>query len=180
MVELKAVSACEGMLPLVIGAVRVEEMDLGPLTSLSPFGDALAFEGALQDTHGLAVPKPNRSTGKDGARCIWFGRSEVVLVGTAPNGALGKHAAVVDVSDGWAAVTVQGVDAVDVLARLVPVDLREAHFKRGHSARTQIGHVATSITRIGADKLLILVFRSMAGTLIAELRHAMEGVAARR
>ncbi|HAC48631.1 MAG TPA: sarcosine oxidase subunit gamma, partial [Sulfitobacter sp.] len=39
---------------------------------------------------------------KGDARCLWFGRDEVLLVGVAPGEALTKHAALVDVSDGWA------------------------------------------------------------------------------
>lgn len=179
MVELQAVDAFDGLLPLEIGGVRVAAVDLGVLTSLSPFGEASAFARTLDEGHGLAVPKPNRAVGKEGARCIWFGMREVLLAGPAPDGALAAHAAVVDVSDGWAAVTVQGATAEDVLARLVPVDLRAAHFKRGHTARTQVGHMAASITRTSADTLLVMVFRSMAGTLVTELRHALEGVAAR-
>jgi len=37
--------------------------------------------------------------------------------------------AVVDQSDGWAALRVTGAGAVDVLARLVPVDLRPQVFR---------------------------------------------------
>ena len=36
-----------------------------------------------------------------------------------------------------------------------------------------------SITRLGADDFQIMVFRSMAATLVGELKTAMEAVAAR-
>lgn len=180
MVDLKAISPCAGVLPLNLGRVTAEEVRLGTLSSLSPFGDASQLTAALEKAHGLALPKPGRATGKDGARCIWFGQNEVLLAGPAPDKALARSAAVVDQSDGWACVTVSGTDAVDVLARLVPIDLREVTFKRGHTARTMVQHMAASITRVGADRFLILVFRSMAGSLVHDLKAAMEAVASRR
>lgn len=73
----------------------------------------------------------------------------------------------------------KGAGAVDVLARLVPVDLREDRFKRGHTLRTQLYHMSASITKTGADTFVILVFRSMASTLVHDMKTAMEAVAAR-
>ena len=77
------------------------------------------------------------------------------------------------------AVQLRGARAVDVLARLVPVDLRAAQFKRGHTVRTDLMHMTASITATGANTFLILVFRSMAQTLVHDLKTAMEGVASR-
>ena len=177
--ELKAITPCEGLLPLAMGAATLEEVDLGCLTSLSPFGDASALSGALEKAHGMVLPKPNRSTGKAGARCIWFGRGEVLLIGPVPQTGLGDHAALVNVSDAWVCVQLSGAASVDVLARLVPVDLRVAVFKRGHTVRTQVMHMAASITRTGPQTFQILVFRSMAVTLVHDLKRAMAVVAAR-
>lgn len=181
--ELKAITACEGLLPLTMGAAKLEEVDAGRMTSLSPFGDpsaqSAALSAALKRAHGMALPKPNRATGKEGARCIWFGRGEVLLMGPAPDKSLNKAAAVVDLSDGWACVELSGAAAVGVLARLVPVDLRDGVFKRGHSVRTQVLHMSASITRIGVDRFQILVFRSMAATLVHDLKQAMAAVASR-
>lgn len=177
--KLKASSPCAGLLPLCLGTVTLEEMDLGVLTSLSPFGDAVALEAALQEAHGVGWPKPGRALGREGARVIWFGRNEALLTGPAADAGLAAHAAVVVQSDSWAVVSLRGAEAADVLARLVPVDLREGIFKRGHTARTQLGHMNASITRIGPDRFMVLVFRSMAATLVHELKQAMAGVASR-
>lgn len=179
MVELKETSACAGLLPVTIGSVTLEEMAAERMTAIAPFGDGLAFSGVLENAHGMAWPAPNRSTGKDGARCIWFGRGEALLIGPAPDAALRKTAAVVDVSDAWAVVSLQGAGAVDVLARLVPVDLRAGTFKRGHTVRTQVMHMSASITQAGPDRFRIMVFRSMAGTLVHDLKQAMAAVASR-
>ena len=179
MVDLKETSPCAGLLPLTIGGVTVEEVLPGRLTSLAPFGASSDLSGALEKAHGCAFPAPNRSTGKAGARCIWFGRNEALLIGPEPDAALGAHGAVVDLSDAWAVVSVKGAGAMDVLARLVPVDLRDAAMKRGHCIRTQVVHMNASILKLGADHFQIMVFRSMAGTLVHDLKRAMAAVASR-
>jgi len=65
------------------------------------------------------------------------------------------------------------------LARLTPIDLRKTTFKRGHTARTLIGHMTGSITCVGADAFEVMVMRSMAHTLVHELSQAAENVTAR-
>lgn len=178
-VELTATRPCDGLLPLSIGGAELAEIDAGVLTLMSPLGDRGALIAALEEGHGIAWPAPLRATGKDGARCVWFGRNQALLMGPAPDAGLAKHAAVVDQSDAWAAVTLSGAAAVDVLARLVPVDLREGAFKRGHTVRTLLYHLSASITKTGPDTFMILVFRSMAATLVHDVKAAMEAFAAR-
>ncbi|MEL6839146.1 MAG: sarcosine oxidase subunit gamma, partial [Pseudomonadota bacterium] len=72
-----------------------------------------------------------------------------------------------------------GAGVEDVLARLVPVDLRLATFKTGHTARTMLGHMSVAISRVGAQSFEIMAMRSMAGTLVHELETAMRSVALR-
>ena len=102
-----------------------------------------------------------------------------MLVGPAPDPALSEQAVMVDQSDAWAVVRLDGTGAREVLARLTPLDLREGHFKRGHTARSELAHMPAAITRIGARAYQVMVFRAMAGTLVHEMRVAMQGVAAR-
>lgn len=175
---LTATSPCAGLLPRTVGTCTLTETDLGLLTSVAPYkGNAISE--ALKAAHGMAFPAPNRTTGKDGARAIWFGRELALLAGPAPDATLANHAALSGQSDAWACVTLSGDDARAVLARLVPVDLSPASFKQGHTARTQLGHMTASITRTGNDSFLILVFRSMAATLVHDLVTAMESLAVR-
>ncbi len=178
--ELVAETPCAGLLPLRIGALTAAEADLGTLSLLMPYQkQSRALSAALKEAHGMALPGPNRSTGKAGARAIWFGRDQVLLAGPAPDAGLAAHAAVSDQSDAWACISLQGAGAEDVLARLVPVDLRSGTFKRGHTVRTLIGHMNGSVTRTAQDTFVLLVFRSMAATLVHELKEAMETQAAR-
>ena len=81
--------------------------------------------------------------------------------------------------DGWAALGLSGPAAVDALARLVPLDLREQAFPPGQVCRAALGHLSMILTRSGPQAFEILVFRSMARTAWHELGDALERVAAR-
>lgn len=180
MVELKAKSPCDGLLPLTIGRIKLSEADLGVLTSVAPYaGKTKATSAAMTKAHGVAFPAANRALGKDGARAVWFGRDMALLAGPAPDAGLAKHAALTDQSDAWTCVELSGAGAEDVLARLVPVDLRAATFKRGHTVRSQIKHMNGLITLTGTNSFLLMVFRSMAATLVHDLQEAMASVASR-
>lgn len=180
MPELIAKSACDGLLPVTMGSVVLSEIAPAVLTSIAPFkGQSKALSEALKAAHGMAMPAANRATGTDNARCIWFGRAHALLVGPEPDAGLARFAAVTDQSDAWTVVALEGTGAVDVLARLVPMDLRSSAFKTGHTARTDLMHMSASITRVSANAFQIMAFRSMAKTLVHDLKTAMEGVAAR-
>ena len=179
--KLIAQTPCDGLLPLTIGTVSVTEVDPGAIHAVSAFqGQAKSLSEAMKAAHGMALPAPNRAAGKSGARAVWFGPGQCMLLGPTPDPSLSPYAAVVDQSDAWAVVRLEGDGAEDVLARLVPVDLRPHHFKRGHTARTLLFHMNASITRVGEKAFQIMVFRSMAESLVHDLKRAMEGVAARR
>jgi len=176
--ELIAKTPLDDMAPLTIGACTVTEVNMSALTSIAPYSGAKIAE-PFKAAHGMVWPAANRATGKEGARALWFGRDMVLLAGPEPDASLSEYAALTDQSDAWTAVTLSGAGAEDVLARLVPLDLSTSQFKRGHTARTQIQHMTGSVTRTGADTFLLMVFRSMAGTLLHDLERAMASVAVR-
>ncbi len=181
MTELIAKSPCEGLLPLSIGDVTITEDLPEAMTSLAPFrGREKDLSAGLKAAHGMGLPAPGRAAGKAGARAVWFSQGQVMLVGPAPDTSLGDVAILTDQSDAWAVVRLEGVGALGVLARLVPVDLRVGHFRRGHTARTNLAHMMVSLTKIGENAFQIMVFRSMAETLVHDLKTAMEGAAAYR
>ncbi|MFK7940881.1 MAG: sarcosine oxidase subunit gamma [Roseovarius sp.] len=181
MVDLVAKTPCAGLLPRTIGALTLSEVDAGALTSIAAYNDQHdALAKALHTAHGVSAPAANRTTGKAGARAIWFGQGITLLMGPEPGAYLAKHAALTDQSDAWACVQLKGAGAVDVLARLTPMDLRDSQFKRGHTARTDLQHMMASLTRTGADTWLIMVFRGFAETLVHDLTVAMETVRARQ
>lgn len=177
MADLIPQTPCAARLPLEIGAMRLEETDPGPLTTLAPYKDKQkTLSDALSAAYGLGYPAPNQTGAAENAQIFWFGRDIALLAGVEPDPALGAHAALTDQSDAWAAVELSGPHVDQVLARFVPIDLRAGAFAQGRTARTLLGHMNVSITRTGADRFLILVFRSMAVTLVDELREVMETV----
>lgn len=176
MPELIAKTALEGR-SLTLGTVTLAEVEVGPITSVAVFpGGAKAVAKGLK-TLGLAMPEPNTFVEKKGVRIVWTGRDQAFLMGVAPPDLEG--AAVTDQSDGWAALSVSGAAAVDVLARLVPVDLRLVAFPVGRAVRTQVNHMNVVILRVGDHAFEILVFRSMARTAWHELETTTHMVAAR-
>lgn len=180
MVELTALSACAGLLPVEIGTKRLTEVDLGHLTTIAPFtGQSGALSKRMKSAHGVEFPAPNQALEQGRIRVIWFGRDMALLCGPKPDAALATHAALTDQTDAWACVALEGAGSDDVLARLVPVDLRASSFKSGQTVRSQILHMNGCITRTAQDSVMLMVFRSMAGTLVHEVKEAMAAVAAR-
>ena len=125
------------------------------------------------------MPAPNRSTGGAKLRAIWVGPDQAFFVGEQLSCELGGLASVTDQSDAWAVVRLEGAHAVDVLTRLTPIALRSSVFKRGHTAKTDLMHMMASITKTGDAAFEVMVFRSMAKTLVHDLTTAMTSVSAR-
>jgi len=136
------------------------------------------FQDTLPVTIGSIEMSAGRVLRSEAGRLMWAGHGMALLVDAdAPD--LTGLAAVTDQTDAWAIVQLQGAAVEDVLARLIPVDLRRDTFKVGHTARTMIGHMTGSVTRVGPDAFEVMVMRSMAGTLLHDLTRAAKGVAAR-
>ena len=180
MVKLRAKSPAEGLLPIEINGVSLTEVQPEAITSLMPYaGQEDAASAALKAQTGAEIPGPNRATGRAGARVVWTGAGQVFVIGAAPDGALAQHAALTDQSDAWAVFCLQGQGVEDVLARLTPLDLNPGVFKRGHAARSLLGHMSAVFLKTGDNAFDIMVFRSMARTAVHELETAMKAVAAR-
>lgn len=178
--ELQARPAFGAAFEKTIGAVTLLGVaEPGHMTSIAPFlGKTEEVSKVLKAQHGLRFPGPNESVSEGGARCLWFGREMALLIGPPPDQALSQHAALTDQSDGWTALQLSGAGAEAVLARLAPIDLRRDTFPVGATARSMLEHVNASITRESADGFMLLVYRSMTGTVLHELERAMENVAA--
>lgn len=174
MADLIAKTPLLGQEPVVWGGVTLAEVDyLGRVTSVAPFaGQDKALAAALKP---LVFPAPNSVCANGAARLVWTGRGQAFLIGAVP-GDWGAFAALTDQSDGWACLSLTGAGAVDVLARLVPLDLRG--MVPGACARSSLGHMAVILIKV-ADGFEMLVFRSMARTAWHELEVAMKMCAAR-
>jgi len=179
-VDLIAKSPCEDLLPVKIGGVELSEVMPSAVTSVAAFkGQAKALSESLDAAHGMKMPAPNRSSGNAKLRAIWTGPNQAFLVGNAVDASIAQVASLTDQTDAWAIVKLEGEAADLVLSRLTPIDLRPSNFKRGHTAKTDLLHMMASITKTGANTFEIMVFRSMAKTLVHDLTTSMQSVAAR-
>lgn len=176
MVSLIQKSAADGLVPLQVGTLSLTEPDFGAITMVAPFkAKGKAVSDAMKKATGVGFPAPGRSGGKAGARVVWVGMGQALVLG-APVSI--PDAAITDQTDAWCVLALEGVGAADVLARLTPLDLRDAVFKRGHAARSLLGHMNCLFLRTGATRYELMVFRSMAHTAVHEIRRAMESVTA--
>ncbi|MFZ3581164.1 sarcosine oxidase subunit gamma [Loktanella sp. DJP18] len=163
MAELIARTPLAGLLPVTIGTVTMTEVVPDRLTLIAPFrGQQVA-----------GFPTPGRTTDT----MIWVGQGQALALGDAPD--VGDVAAITDQTDAFATLRIAGAGVEDVLARLVPIDLRASAFAIGHTARTLLGHMIASVTRRGDDAFEVMVMRSMAQTLVHDLTRAAQGVALR-
>ena len=176
MVRLIPRSAADGLVPVQIGGLTLSEQAPDAITLVAPFkGQDNAVSAALKSGIGAAWPAPGRATGKAGARVIWSGLGQALVLGP-PVTVTG--AAITDQTDAWVAFVLEGKGATDVLARLTPLDLRDSQFKRGHAARSLLGHMNCLFLRAGVMRFEMLVFRSMAVTAVHDLTRAMQSVTA--
>ncbi len=178
MVRLVEKSPCDGLLPVRAGALELEHLPVPATAWIAPApGREAAVSQALKQVVGAAFPAPGRATGKAGTRCVWFAQGEALLLAAAVPAL--ADAAVVDQSHGWAVLRLSGPGCEDVLARLVPLDLRPAQFRRGHAARTTARHVPMVVIRAGQGAFELIVPSSMVKTAVDDLAGAMRIVAAR-
>ncbi|MES2667381.1 MAG: sarcosine oxidase subunit gamma family protein [Pseudomonadota bacterium] len=176
MPELIAKSALDGR-QLTLGGVTLAEVDVGPITSVALYpGGAKPANKGLKPL-GLSMPGPNEMQTKGAARIIWTGRDQAFLLGVAAP--VLEGAAVTDQSGGWTCLSITGPASVEVLARLLPLDLRLAAFPVGTAARAPLNHMNAVVIRSGDTSFDLLVFRSMARTAWHELAEAAQAVAAR-
>jgi sarcosine oxidase subunit gamma len=170
--NLIALTPCAGLLPIAHGGVEVTEVVPDRLISVAPYrGQHEAVSAQLKTQVGVGLCAPNRRAGT----VTWFGHGTWLVAGEV----VLDGAAVTDQSDAWAVIQLSGAAAEDVLARLVPVDLRVQVFKTNHVAKTMLGHMAVTISRTGTASFEIMVMRSMAKTLVHDLDVAMRALAMR-
>ena len=162
-----------------IGGVRLTPVEEGQVSSIAPFkGKEAQVSAVLSKAVGIGFPEVNTCAEAEGVRLVWMGRGKAHLIGAAPPDLAGL-AAVADQSGAEAVLRVDGENAEDVLARLVPLDLRVSAFPVGSTARTQVAHMTASVSRLGDEAFELRVMRSMAGTLWHDVTRAARLLAER-
>lgn len=159
----------------LVAATREENAPASVSLSETPFrgminirGDASdkAFVDAVKKATRLDIPTtPNSVSGKPNAiRIFWLGPDEWMVV-TKPGGgermfkALSKnlkvdglHSSVVDTSEARTTITVSGIEARPVMAKLCALDLHPTVFAPGQCAQTIVGKVGVMMTQTAETK----------------------------
>jgi len=176
-ITLMASGPATGELPVSYGNMTLSLVDYVQLTLIAPFrGQTDEVSKALKTAIGMGLPAVGKATQSKGTSIQWFGRGQYMLAGTEAPSILG--AAITDQSDGWVSLDLYGPEVAQVMARLVPVDLRAKAFAEGTAIRTDLHGMMVAITRPGSDTVRIMGFRSMARSLTHTITDAMAHVAA--
>ena len=142
--------------------------------------DDSEFQKTVESLVGVAVPtKPNTVVGSEHRIC-WMGPNEWLVITEETSDNLcqdladklsGLQASVVDVSEGYISLSIQGKPAYDVLAKGCTLDLRQ--FVSGQCAQSAIARSGVLLIA-GADNehIEIIVRRSFAEYLALWLRNA--------
>ena len=183
MVELVSKSALDGLgLPFEAGSVTLSPADPAEMVSISPYkGNIAKVSTALKNAVGAGLSEVGSFEASGDIAVIWSGRNQWFVQGPeGMSGKLGpvrKLAGVTQQGDGWACVEVTGPGAADALARLCPLDFET--MSPGDAARSEFQHMQ-SVIRATKSGFEVMVFRSMARTLVHDLKGAVTSVAAQR
>ena len=161
--------------PLTLAETTLAEGAAMQITAIAPYpGPQAALNKALKPL-GLTFPAPGQFTEKGDARLAWSGRDQAFLIGLpAPEN---LSAAVTDQSDAWVTFSLTGPQARATLARLVPLDLRQA--TKGQSYRSGLNHMPLLLMVEGPEAFTLMTYRSMARTAWHELHEALTKIEAR-
>ena len=160
MADLITRSPAHELTPVEGPGVTLTEAPMGTIWAVMPHrGETEALSKALDRAHRLPFPAPGRLHGAKGVRIAWSGLDQAFLFGAVPAKGLGLHAALVDQSDAWAQLVLDGPAARDVLARWVPLDLSPRACPPGSSRRSLLGHMSALILHEGGNRFETLVFR---------------------
>lgn len=154
------------------GFVRVAAMGLHGMITLRGDLGAEALGKAVKDVTGVDVPAQRRIAMKGEAGAAWMSPDELLLLVPYADVAealerlhemlAGTHFLAVDVSDARAVFSVEGQGVREVVAKLMPVDMRRQAFGEGDFRRTRMAQIPAALWMPEADRVQIICFRSVA------------------
>ena len=171
--------------------VRVKPLaDLAMATVLARKGQGAALTEKIEALYGLTLPDGPRRAANGAVAFVATGPG--VWLAVREDGAAGWPAqlaeelaglaSVMDQSDGYAGVRVEGLMVRDVLAKGVFLDLHDRAFPVGSAAGVSVAHLGVILWRREAEAFEMLCFRSYAASFwhwleesAAEFGLAVEG-----
>jgi sarcosine oxidase subunit gamma len=160
------------------GSATVRE--IGPLGMITLRGKGLkGLDKAVKAAVGTKVPAQRRIEVAGTNACAWMSPDEYLLIlpydkvtkamADIGKALTGQHHLCVDVSDARAVFRIEGPEAVEVLRKLVPVDLDR--LDAGEMRRSRAAQVACALWRDDAGFTLV-AFRSVARYVFDLLANA--------
>ena len=130
---------------------------------------------------GLALPAPRRILRQGSRAAGWMSPDELLIVlphsevaeviASLSSALKGEHHLVADISDARAVFRIEGAQAVQVLAKLCPVDLDR--LEPGELRRSRAAQVACAFWAED-DGFTLICFRSVAGYVMGLLTHSAQ------
>jgi heterotetrameric sarcosine oxidase gamma subunit len=177
---LGAAAAARRVLPKGVEevGVRLTEVPIGALWQVSAWPGALGAAGAAAAAAAGAEATPGPGRGHRGT-AGWVLRTEplkwlVLSDGPLPAPSVaGGAGTVLDLGHARTRMRIEGPRRVDLLARLVSVDCREAAFPEGSVATTPLHHLAVTLLARG-EGVDVLLPRSFARSLFGHVAEVAE------
>lgn len=164
------------------GDVSVRALGLQGMITLR--GDLASdpLRAALRDVAGIDVPGRRRIEIKGESGAAWMSPDELLIFVpyaeaegaiTRLSGALaGTHFLAVNVSDARALFEIEGAEVREVVAKLMPVDMRDGAFGAGDFRRTRMAQIPAAFWMASDKAVRIVCFRSVADYAFNLLKDA--------
>ena len=164
------------------GFASVTDAGLCGMITLRGDLGAQKLKKAVKAALGVDVPQMRKVAFAGGIGVCWMSPDEVLILcayGDAPDLVArlqttlkGMHNLVANVSDARAQITISGVDAREVLAKLTPADISPAMFRPGQFCRSRLAQVPAAFWMADDETFEVICFRSVAQYVFDILKTA--------
>lgn len=177
-VMLKSVSPLSGAAVFSTPGISLGEDRDFVLTQVAGFGKG--FEKDLAQAIGKLPVRVGATQENDGFTVMRIAPQQVWCVGVSTLPDLPASCLVTSLSSGRCRLRLEGAKARAVLARALPVDVREQTLKPGQFVMTGVHHTPVLVHCIEANAFHIYALRTFAVTVWEWLVDAGEGLSAER
>lgn len=154
----------------VAGTNSLEELPWCGKINLRGNPDNQTFISNVQDALGLKLPlKAHTCTRADDMTCYWLGPDEWLIhcniekldtnIQNLKSVLSATHSAVVDVSDYYSILKLDGPDASTLLAKACSLDLHPDEFKVNASTQTRFGHASILLHKTSTNPTYLIQVR---------------------
>lgn len=164
------------------GFVQVTAMGLQGMITLRGDLASGSLQQAVTALTGVEVPAPRKIAAAGEHAVAWMSPDELLIM--LPYGAVsealselhstlaGTHFLAIDVSDARAMFQIEGTAAREVIAKLMPVDMRAQAFAPGDFRRSRMAQIPAALWMPAENTVRIVCFRSVAEYAFNLLRDA--------